>query len=154
MKEDIDEKRKEVAEELKATLAELENGEELSSFIGGHGLMSRLFEFQWNEPTLDIDFRMPYALVLADEESQKAANADIGAAIRMALLLLMVDSLKDDGSLDELSLTVWADENGIGYSISDGEGNTVESDDDWTGLIRRLETVLPEGGESLSIIWP
>ena len=61
--------REDAIAELRAALGELESGEGLSRFVGGHGLMSCLFEFQWNEPALEIDFRLPYARVLAEEES-------------------------------------------------------------------------------------
>ena len=108
--------------------------------------------------SLEIDFRLPYARVLADEESQKEDNAEVGAAIRMALLLLTVEGLKAEDlkseDLKEVRTSVWVGEDGVGYSMVDGEGNVVESGDDWSGLVRRLESVLPEGEESLSIIWP
>ncbi len=74
--------REDVIAELRAALVELEGGAGLSLFVGGHGLMSRRFEFSWSEPTLDINFQLPYARVLADEESQKEDDAEIGAAIR------------------------------------------------------------------------
>lgn len=153
MKEDIDKARNETIAALKTALAELESGGELTRFAGGHGLMSRVFEFEWRDPALDIDFRLPYGLVLADEEEQKEADAEIGAAIRMALLLLTVGDSKD-GGLEGRAADVWADENGVGYSLRDAEGNTVDSGDDWSGLLRRLEAALPDGEESLSIIWP
>lgn len=153
MQDDFEATRDEAVAELKAALAELEGSEGLLRFTGGHGLMSRVFEFEWNEPALKIDFRLPYALVLADEEEQQAADAEIGAAIRMAILLLTVEDMKD-GGLEGLDASVWADTNGVGYSIHDGEGNMVDSGDDWSGLVRRLETAFQEGGEELAIIWP
>ena len=149
--ENIDEARAETIAELRAALGELEGGAELSRFTGGHGLMSRVFAFEWRNPALAIDFRLPYALVLAEEEEQKDADAEIGAAIRMALLLLSVGG-DEDGAGTVTS--VWADGNGVGYSVLDGEGNTVEAGDDWSGLLRRLESALPEGEEPLDIIWP
>lgn len=148
---------------LSAALAELEGGEGLgapkrgegglSSFVGGHGVMSRRFEFEWREPALEIDFRLPYARVLSDEESQKDDDAEVGAAIRMAILLLTVVGRKSDGD-DALSLSVWVDETGAGYSIRDGQGEPVDSGDDWAGLVRRLESALPEGEQELAVIWP
>ena len=145
--------REDAVAELRAALGELESGEGLSRFVGGHGLMSCLFEFQWNEPALEIDFRLPYARVLADEESQQDDDAEIGAAIRMAILLLTVDGEKAN-DIDGMSLSVWVDESGAGYSIRDAEGEVVDSGDDWSGLVHRLESALPEGEESLSVIWP
>lgn len=149
----IDDARAETIAELKASLAELEEGEGLTRFIGGHGLMSRVFEFTWRDAGLEINFRLPYGLVLADEEEQAADDAEIGAAIRMALLLLTVGEVKDDGQ-EGLTVSVWAVGDGVGYSIRDGNGDEVDAGDDWSGLVRRLETALPEGREEMAIIWP
>ena len=146
------ETREEAIGALNAALAELEGGEGLLRFVGGHGLMSRRFEFEWREPTLEIDFRLPYARVLAGEESQRDDDAEIGAAIRMAILLLTVEGLKDEG--DGMSMSVRADETGAGYSIWDGQDELVDSGDDWAGLVHRLESSLPEGEEGLAVIWP
>ena len=145
--------REDAVAELRAALGELESGEGLSRFVGGHGLMSCLFEFQWNEPALEIDFRLPYARVLSDEESQKDDDAEVGAAIRMAILLLTVEGMKTDGA-DGTVVSVWVDENGAGYSIRDAQGELVDSANDWSGLVHRLESALPEGEEDLAVIWP
>ena len=153
MDDNTAETRKGTIAALNAALEELESGEGLSRFLDGHGLMSRRFEFEWREPKLEIDFRLPYARVLADEESQQDDDAEIGAAIRMAILLLTVDGEKAD-DIDGMSLSVWVDENGAGYSIRDAEGEVVDSGDDWSGLVLRLESAMPEGEESLSVIWP
>ena len=153
MDDNTAETRKGTIAALNAALEELESGEGLSRFVDGHGLMSRRFEFEWREPKLEIDFRLPYARVLADEESQQDDDSEIGAAIRMAILLLTVDGEKAD-DIEGMSLSVWVDENGAGYSIRDAEGEVVDSGDDWSGLVHRLESALPEGEESLSVIWP
>ena len=86
--QDIEATRAEAAEELRAAFAELESDEGLTRFVGGHGVQSRVFEFEWSEPALEISFHIPYARVLSDEESQKEDDEEIGAAIRMAILLL------------------------------------------------------------------
>ena len=85
---DIETKRADAVEELRAAFAELESGEGLTRFVGGHGIQSRVFEFEWSDPALEISFRIPYARVLSDEASQKEDDEEIGAAIRMAILLL------------------------------------------------------------------
>jgi hypothetical protein len=131
----------------------LESGEGLSRFVGGHGLMSCLFEFQWNEPALEIDFRLPYARVLAEEESQKEDDAEIGAAIRMAILLLTVAAegkLLFDG---EAALFVSADEDGASYSITGPNGEMVDAGDDWASLVERLNAVISDDGD-IQVIWP
>ena len=69
--QDIEAKRAEADDELRTAFAELESDEGLTRFIGGHGVQSRIFEFEWSEPALEISFHIPYARVLADEESQK-----------------------------------------------------------------------------------
>ena len=153
MDDNTAEKRNETIAALNAALAGLENGEDLSRFTGGHGFMSRRFEFEWSEPALEIDFRLPYARILADEETQADDAAEIGAAIRMAILLLTVEGMKTDGA-DGTVVSAWVDENGAGYSIRDAQGELVDSANDWSGLVHRLESALPEGEENLSVIWP
>ena len=145
--------REDAIAELRAALGELESGEGLSRFVGGHGLMSCLFEFQWNEPALEIDFRLPYARVLAEEESQKEDDAGIGAAIRMAILLLTVAAegkLLFDG---EAALFVSADEDGASYSITGPNGEMVDAGDDWASLVERLNAVISDDGD-IQVIWP
>ena len=145
--------REDAIAELRDALGELESGEGLSRFVGGHGLMSCLFEFQWNEPALEIDFRLPYARVLAEEESQKEDDAEIGAAIRMAILLLTVAAegkLLFDG---EAALYVSADEDGASYSIKGPNGEMVDAGDDWASLVERLNAVISDDGD-IQVIWP
>lgn len=144
--------REDVIAELRAALVELEGGAGLSLFVGGHGLMSRRFEFSWSEPTLDINFQLPYARVLADEESQQEDDAEVGAAIRMAILLMTVESRKFNE--EGLRVSVWATDAGTGYSIWGENGEEVESGDDWSGLVHRLELVLPDDEKDLTVIWP
>ena len=153
MDDNTAEKRNETIAARNAALAGLANGEDLSRFTGGHGFMSRRFEFEWSEPALEIDFRLPYARILADEETQADDAAEIGAAIRMAILLLTVEGMKTDGA-DGTIVSAWVDENGAGYSIRDAQGELVDSGNDWSGLVHRLESALPEGEENLSVIWP
>ena len=145
--------REDAIAELRAALGELESGEGLSRFVGGHGLMSCLFEFQWNEPALEIDFRLPYARVLAEEESQKEDDAEIGAAIRMAILLLTVaaeGTLLFDG---EAALYVSTDEDGASYSIKGPNGEMVDAGDDWVSLVERFNAAIPDDGD-IQVIWP
>ena len=146
------ETRSEAISALNAALAELESGEGLSRFVGGHGFMSRRFEFAWREPSLEIDFRLPYARVLSDEESQRADDVEVGAAIRMAILLLTVEGQK--AGEDGWRVSVWANDDGVGYSIRDGQGEVADSGDDWYGLVHRLESDLPEGEGDLAVVWP
>ena len=145
--------REDAIAELRVALGELESGEGLSRFVGGHGLMSCLFEFQWNDPALEIDFRLPYARVLAEKESQKEDDAEIGAAIRMAILLLTVAAegkLLFDG---EAALYVSADEDGASYSIKGPNGEMVDAGDDWASLVERLNAVISDDGD-IQVIWP
>ena len=153
MDDDAEKTREETIRALNTALAELEGGDGLSRFVGGHGFMSRRFEFEWSEPGLEIDFRLPYARVLSDEESQKDDAAEIGAAIRMAILLLTAGGGKNDGD-EGRSMRVWAGEAGLGYSVRDGQGEVVDSGDDWSGLVHLLESSLPGGNEEVAVIWP
>ncbi len=144
----------ETIEELKTALAGLEAGEEPGRFMKGHGLQSRYFAFSWESDPLRIDFRLPCARVLSNEEEQALDAARIGAAIRMAILLLASSA---EGKLlaeGEASLSVEADESGTRYTIADPDGETLDSGEDWGPLVARLEAVL--GGETgaVSVIWP
>ena len=146
----IEEKRAEAIEELRAACAELESGEVLTRLVGGHGIQSRLFVFEWDEPALGIKFHLPYDRLLSSEESQKSDNEEIGAAIRMAILLLTTA-----GRISSLSrLEVACGERGTSYAVYSVDGEVEDSGEDWGPLVKRLESELGDQTEGLSIIWP
>lgn len=144
----------EVIEELKAALAELESDEGLESFVEGHGLQSRYFAFSWQSDGLEIKYRLPYARVLSDDEEQKLDAARIGAAVRLAILLLATSANGIQLHDGEASLSVTADESGASYSIVNANGEVVDSAEEWDPLIARLEASLPESCGNVQIIWP
>ena len=148
--EDMKAKRAEAVEELRAAFAEIESGEGLTRLVGGHGIQSRVFEFEWSEPALEISFRIPYARVLSDEASQKGDDEEIGAAIRMAILLLTTAWRLESVSRMEVS----CDDRGTTYAVYGAEGELEDSGADWAPLVKRLETEFDGGSEPLSIIWP
>ena len=148
--QDIDAKRAAAAEELRAAFAELESGEGLTRFVGGHGLQSRVFEFEWSEPALGISFRIPYARVLSDEATQKEDDEEIGAAIRMAILLLTLAGRMESASRIEVS----CDDRSTAYAVYAANGEIEDSGSDWAPIVKRLESVLGDASEPLSIIWP
>ena len=99
-------------------------------------------------------YNLPYARVLSDEDAQKLDAARIGAAIRLAILLLASSSsgaLLHDG---EASLSVTADDSGVSYSFVDSDGEVVDSGEEWEPLIARLGTDLPAAADDFQIIWP
>jgi len=147
---DIEAKRAEAVEELRAAFAELESGEGLTRLVGGHGIQSRVFEFAWREPSLEISFRLPYGRILQDEASQKEDDEEIGAAIRMAMLLLTTAGRLEPSSRLEVS----CDDHGASYAVYAADGELEDSGTDWAPLVKRLETEFGGATESLSIIWP
>ena len=147
---DIKTRRAEAVEELRAAFAELESGEGLTRLVGGHGIQSRGFEFEWSEPALEISFRIPYARVLSDEASQKDDEEEIGAAIRMAILLLATVERRGESS----QISVSCDDRGTTYAVYGAEGEIEDSGTDWGPLVKRFEAELGDAPESLSIIWP
>ena len=147
---DMESNRADAVAELRAAFAELESGEGLTRLVGGHGFQSRVFEFEWSEPALEIAFRMPYARVLSDEASQKEDEEEIGAAIRMAILLLTTVERRGEASRIDIS----CDDRGTAYAVYGADGGLEDSGDDWTPLVKRLESELEETTESLSIIMP
>jgi hypothetical protein len=150
MENDIEVKRAAVIGELKAALAEIESGAGLTRFVGGHGIQSRVFEFGWDEPSLGIAFRMPCGRLLSDEESQKEDDAEIGAAIRMALLLLSTAGRPGAATRIEVA----CDDRGPTYAVYAEGGEIEDSGEDWAPLVRRLGAELGVAPESVSIIWP
>ena len=150
MENEIDEKRAAAVEELQAAFAELESGEGLTRFVGGHGVQSRVFEFEWSDPAIEMSFRIPYARVLSDEASQKADDEEIGAAIRMAILLLAVAGRMEPGTRIEVS----CDDRGTAYAVYAADGELEDSGTDWAPLVKRFEAEFVDTSEPLSIIWP
>ena len=148
---DIVTRRAEAVEELRAASAELESGEGLTAFVGGHGFQSRVFEFEWIEPSLEISFRLPYARLLSDEEEQHRDDEEIGAAIRMAILLLSTVESRGESS----RISVSCDDRGTSYAIYNAEGELEDSGEDWSPLLKRFESDLGDSSaEPLSIICP
>ena len=147
---DIEARRMEAIEELKAAFAELESGEGLTRFVGGHGIQSRVFKFEWREKPLEISFRLPYGRVLLDEASQKEDEEEIGAAIRMAMLLLAMAGRVESSSRLEVS----CDDRGTAYAIYSADGELEDSGTDWAPLVKRIGAGLGGAPEPLSIIWP
>ena len=147
---DMESRRAEAIEELRAAFAELESGEGLTRLVGGHGLQSRVFEFGWREESLEISFRLPYGRVLLDEASQKEDDEEIGAAIRMAILLLTTAGDREPSSRLEVS----CNDHGTTYAVYGADGELEDSGTDWAPLVKRLETELGDATEPLSIIWP
>ena len=150
MDNDIETKRVAAIAELKAALSDLESGEGLTRLVGGHGIQSRVFEFAWDEPSLEIDFRLPYGRLLSDEESQKEDDAEIGAAIRMAILLLSTAGRAGAATRIEVA----CDDRGPTYAVYAEGGEIEDSGADWGPLVRRLETVLGGETDAVSVIWP
>ncbi len=150
MENDINEKREAAIGELRAALAEIESGAGLTTLVGGHGIQSRVFEFAWDEPSLGIDFRLPCGRLLSDEESQKNDDAEIGAAIRMAILLLTMAG--HTGSASRIEVT--CNDRSTSYAVYNADGELEDSDTDWAPLVKRLEAELGDAPESVSIIWP
>ncbi len=147
---DMEAKRAEAVEELRAAFAEIESGEGLTRLVGGHGIQSRVFEFAWSEPALEISFRIPYARVLSSEESQKDDDEEIGAAIRMAILLLTTA-----GRISSVSrISVSCDDHGTAYEVYSADGELEDSGTAWSLLVKRFEVELGSVAEPLSIIWP
>ena len=100
--------------------------------------------------SLEISFRIPYARVLSDEVSQKEDDEEIGAAIRMAILLLSTA-----GRMESVSrLEVSCDDRGTAYAIYSANGELEDSGTDWTPLVKRFESEFGDSPESLSVIWP
>ena len=151
MEDDIEARRAEAVEDLRAASAGIESGEGLTRFAGGHGIQSRVFEFSWSDPALEISFRLPCARILSDEASQKADDEEICAAIRMAMLLLTAAGrVEPPGTRIEVS----CNERGAAYAVYAPDGELEDSGTDWAPLVKRFAAEAGDGREPFSIIWP
>ena len=150
MGNDVESRRAAAIKELRAAFAEIESGAGLTRLVGGHGIQSRVFEFEWREPSLEISFRLPYARVLSDEAAQKEGDAEIGASIRMAILLLTMAGRMGSASRIEVS----CDDRGAAYAVYAADGELEDSGTDWAPLVKRLKAVLGDDPEPVSVIWP
>ena len=150
MADSLEEKRAEALVELEDALEEIGSGEGLSSFVEGHGIQSRVFRFEWSEPSLQISYELPTGRVLSDEEEQHRDDEEICAAIRMAILLLSTVERRGGSS----RISVSCDDRGTSYAIHDAEGELEDSGEDWSPLLKRLESELGDSSDPLTIIWP
>ena len=154
MAETLEERRAEALVELEEALEEIEGGEGLSTFVEGHGIQSRAFRFEWSEPKLQISYELPTGRVLSGEDAEKSDNAEIAAAIRMALILLRsVRDEKTEGA-GYGSVSVSCDVDGASYAIRAEDGSMIEESEGWSGLASRLEGVLGDASKNLVVIWP
>ena len=147
----------EAVTQLKTAIRELGSGDGLTALTGGHGLQSRTFEFSWTSPTLAISFAMPYARVLDDDDVRQEDDANIGAACRLAILLIESDAAGALLSEGEAAMHVSFDRlAGAYYHTTDDNGEIIVSGDDWTDLVARFERVFQTNNDqdALSIIWP
>ena len=152
---DIATQRADIIDALDGALVQLESGESLSNFVEGHGLNSGFFRLHWDEPTLRIDFELPYACVLQDTEDLADDDNEISASIRMAILLLIAagnGTLLQNG---EARLSVFNDGDSIGWTVYGTDEDILDDADDWDSLAARLENAVPvDDKNSKSIIWP
>lgn len=148
------EQRNDTLTVLMMALRELESGKALSNLVAGHGLLSRVFVFKWNEPELGIRIRLPYARVLLDAETQASDSAEIGAALRMSIILLEMVSRGALLQDDEERLDVSLEDGAAHYRVLGRGGINLCAANGWNGLVNRLKTFFPENGEGTSIFVP
>ena len=155
MKDTLKDERSDAIANLEVALEEIESGEGLSTYVEGHGLQSRVFRFDWREPTLELSIALPTGRVLSGEEVERADEAEAAAAIRMALVLLRVAGDGKTAAADGVARAeVSCDEFGTRYALYAPDGTTIEEAEDWSGLIERLKRVLADSDGQMSIIWP
>ena len=136
---------------LRADLAAIEAGEtEALSFVSGHGFQSRRWRFAFENDNLSIDFDLPLGCVLADEEARKAENAEVSAAIRMALVLI---SAWTEDAASGGRLCVAHDGETASWRLISGDGEVLDDADDWASLVAKLDAEIPEE-EKAVIFWP
>lgn len=154
MTDKVKEKRAEALVALEDALDEIDSGEGLSTFVEGHGLQSRRFRFEWREPSLEISFDLPTGRVFSSEDEQASDDAEAGAVIRLALVLLRAVQDGRTELFEDGALSVSCDDSGAGYAVTAPDGSVIDEGDGWSGLVSRLESVLGDSAEQLTIFWP
>ena len=149
----MNQKRIEAIAGLENALNEIESGEGLSTFVEGHGLQSHRFRFEWSEPLLQISYDLPTGRILSPKEDQKMDDAEAGAAIRLALVLLRAFENGTPQEFEDGTLSVSCDD-GAHYKILAEDGSVINAEEGWSGLASRLESVFGDLAEDLTIIWP
>lgn len=152
--DNMEEKRAEAVAALEDALDEIKSGEGLSAFVEGHGLQSHRFRFEWREPSLQISYNLPTGRVLSPEEDQRADDAEAGAAIRLALVLLRAVQDGKTEMFEDGMLSVSCDDSGTSYSIHAPDGSVIDEGDGCSGLVSRLENIFGDSKENVMIIWP
>ena len=150
----MEEKRIAAIAELENALEEIESGEGLSTFVEGHGLQSHRFRFEWCEPLLQISYDLPTGRILSPEDDQKSDDAEAGAAIRLALVLLRAFEQGKPEAFEDGALSVSCDDDGARYEIRAADGSVIDEEEGWSGLASRLEGVFGDLSEELMIFWP
>ncbi len=155
MRDILKDERADAIANLEVALEEIESGEGLSTYVEGHGFQSRVFRFNWREPTLELSIELPTGRVLSGEEVERADEAEAAAAIRMALVLLRVASDGKAAAADGVArAAVSCDETGTRYVLYAPDGTVIEEAEGWNGLVERLKRALADDGDQMSIIWP
>ncbi len=135
--------------ELTETLEELRSDEGLTTFVEGHGVMSRRFVWRWNDDRRTVDIDLPYARALKSPEGQSADDDEIESAVKMAILILSLGDAIDG------RISITCDEGGVEYGVWSADGTLEAEGDDFRPLVRRIEEMLPSDADSgLSVIWP
>ena len=75
---------------------------------------------------------------------------EIGAAIRMAILLLTMAGRMESAPRIEVS----CDDRGTAYAVYAADGELEDSGTDWAPLVKRLKAVLGDDSKPVSVIWP
>ena len=153
---DMDTTIDQTIEELREAAATLEQGGLPERFAAGHGIQSRRFRFEWQDEVLSLDFDLPCARLLSDEETQREEGAEAAAACRMGMLLF---AARRDGTLlqeGEATLSATCGDYRPSYEIRDAEGEVLDSGGDWSPLAARLEAANAgaSAAEATAIIWP
>ncbi len=147
---DIAERRLDAIAELEDALVGQESGEGLAGFVSGHGIQSLVFAFEWEDPAVSIHFDLPYARVLSGEETVAEDDANIAAAIRVAILVLTVaDKIAEKGSL-----SVTFDDMGPSYRFTSADGTLEDFSDGWNGLLQVISKFLDGAASDMTIFYP
>ena len=116
-------------------------GETLTVGVRGAVFAAERFVIRCETARVSVDAEVSLGVAFAPPDAVERARGDALAVVRAALAALRVEASGRDWLPNDPAsrLRIWADDDGTGYAVVDGEGGTCAGGDGWAGLVRLLE---------------
>lgn len=111
--------------------------DELEELLVPSGVITRSLRIQWQGRCTRVEVDLP---VPASPDEGEHVDANLLSAVRLWRLVQMADAKECVWrGVMGARLFVWAEEEGCGWSLKDAEGNLLEEEYGWEGVVRLLD---------------